>query len=320
MKKLPEKFSVYAKTIEEAEYIIQKQKEIWGSSLSPSPQSNHFYRFSPTNYRDRWGQASSSYLDTPILLTFGIQHEFTFEEFKSYFEEEFVLPDTWYVVVTEENKDVLRKWKFLPSSFLTLKPGNVVGMYKWGGDKITKEWNPKRDEGWENEITFEQFKKYVLKENNMEKEIIGYKLIKPEYEKAVFEIIEKNSIYDWNIFLEEKGYPKSLPLDCISTKKLIESGVLDLWFEPIYKEEKKDIVLTLLHGKQVTITKEGVILAAGSRFFIDTIKRIYDHMFVYNETLSGYSISAETINIGCWRNITKSDLELIILTQEKQVK
>ena len=60
----------------------------------------------------------------------------------------------------------------------------------------------------------------------MEKEIIGYKLIKPEYEGAAAKLIyngdkihglvQVNS--EWNI--------------------LKEAGVLDLWFEPVFKEEK----------------------------------------------------------------------------------
>lgn len=86
MKKLPEQFSVYAKTIEEAVYICEKQKEICGDTFY-TPIYPKYYRFSPNQTWDRWGYNSTSYINHPGLPEYNIQHEFTFEEFKSYFEE-----------------------------------------------------------------------------------------------------------------------------------------------------------------------------------------------------------------------------------------
>ena len=86
MKKLPEQFSVYARTKEEAVYISQKQKEICGSTFS-TPEKAIFYRFSPNRAYDKWGYNSTSYINHSGLLEYNIQHEFTFEKFKSYFEE-----------------------------------------------------------------------------------------------------------------------------------------------------------------------------------------------------------------------------------------
>jgi hypothetical protein len=86
MKKLPEQFSVYARTKEEAVYISQKQKEMCGSTFN-TPEYNMFYRFSPNRAYDKWGYNSTSYINHSGLLEYNIQHEFTFEKFKSYFEE-----------------------------------------------------------------------------------------------------------------------------------------------------------------------------------------------------------------------------------------
>jgi hypothetical protein len=87
MKKLPEQFSVYARTKEEAVYICEKQKEMCGSTFS-TPEKYMFYRFSPNRAYDKWGYNSTSYISYPSRLSeYNIQHEFTFEEFKSYFEE-----------------------------------------------------------------------------------------------------------------------------------------------------------------------------------------------------------------------------------------
>ena len=86
MKKLPEQFSVYARTKEEAIYISQKQKEMCGDTFS-TPEKYMFYRFSPNKTYDKWGYNSTSYINHLGLSDYNIQHEFTFEEFKSYFEE-----------------------------------------------------------------------------------------------------------------------------------------------------------------------------------------------------------------------------------------
>ena len=79
-------------------------------------------------------------------------------------EDKFVLPKTWYVTVTKENIDVLSKWRF-DRKESCLQVGYIVGMYKWDENRISKEYNDTPDSNWENEITFDQFKKYVLKEN-----------------------------------------------------------------------------------------------------------------------------------------------------------
>ncbi len=83
----------------------------------------------------------------------------TKEEIMDHFNE-FVLPEIWYVRVTEENKDVLSKWRDTE-----LSVGSITGMFKFSeGSKPSKEWNRTVNKEWKNEITYEQFKKYVLKE------------------------------------------------------------------------------------------------------------------------------------------------------------
>ncbi len=75
----------------------------------------------------------------------------------------FVLPDNWYVVVTEENKDILSKWRFTNYPSSRLEIGQITGIY---GSGKSKEHNPRNStKGFDNEITFEQFRTYVLKES-----------------------------------------------------------------------------------------------------------------------------------------------------------
>ena len=84
MKKLPKQFSVYARTKKEAVYICEKQKEMCGGALN-TPEKDMFYRFSPNQTWDKWGYSSTTYINN--LPEYNIKHEFTFEEFKSYFDK-----------------------------------------------------------------------------------------------------------------------------------------------------------------------------------------------------------------------------------------
>lgn len=84
-----------------------------------------------------------------------------------------------------------------------------------------------------------------------EKEIIGYKLVKPEYQEAAEKIM--------NVYFSMDKRVTSL--GCID--RLKTAKVLDLWFEPIYKEEEKEVVLngnvTLkIKGKQVYHKSENI--------------------------------------------------------------
>ena len=73
----------------------------------------------------------------------------------------------------------------------------------------------------------------------MEKEIIGYKLIKPEYEQVAVKIVQikSKSINNTAKTFKELDHVEDLDFQSrsYSAEILKESGVLDLWFEPVYK-------------------------------------------------------------------------------------
>jgi hypothetical protein len=146
----------------------------------------------------------------------------TFEEF---LEEEglWELPERWFILITDENRSILNDWKKTTGRRDDLFDYRYTLVGYDGGGGYT---------GWGYslypEITFEQFKKYVLKQNNMEeKEIIGYKLKEDckQYEEAALKIMDTR----W-------GDPKYLVTVDSVIDKLKKAGVLDLWFEPVYKE------------------------------------------------------------------------------------
>ena len=80
-------------------------------------------------------------------------------------------------------------------------------------------------------IRINQIKEY------MEKEIIGYKLIKPEYEQAALTLAKMGSNQSWLRNLESQGWIFSV--NSINSDTFKEAGVLDLWFEPVYKVEEQ---------------------------------------------------------------------------------
>lgn len=82
-------------------------------------------------------------------------------------ETEFKLPKNWHVVVTKENQHVLSGWRGTSEGYL-VPVNNIVGMTM--GDKGHNGRNEIKDTSvpcvydFGQEITFKQFKKYVLKE------------------------------------------------------------------------------------------------------------------------------------------------------------
>lgn len=226
------------------------------------------------------------------------QPNLPYKSVKEFLEEEFVLPEKWYIKVTKENKETLGKWRKRGTcGVMSMDNTNIKGYITY-------------QEGyWTNslpeypEITFDQFCKYVLKkENNMkEKEIIRYKLIKPEYEKAVDDIINANIGYFNDKSLNIKECP-------ISIEKLRKAGVLDIWFEPVYKEEKK---LPKINGYEGKISGNQIIYGNScaiftSKFFQDLKKLDEENKF------SGSTRRIKSITLNTGVEITIEQIQEIV--------
>jgi len=78
------------------------------------------------------------------------------------------------------------------------------------------------------ELEREYQKQQKLK--TMEKEIIGYKLVKPEYEKVAIEALQLYNKTAYDPFIIAGMISYYLP-------KIKELGIMD-WFEPVYKEKE----------------------------------------------------------------------------------
>ena len=151
---------------------------------------------------------------------------YTFEKFEEmYLKEEFILPVKWCI------KDCKKVTEYGAKRFHH-KMGNIWEDAYLCIDESSGKYNYLKKKYNYTEITFEQFKKYVLKNNNMEnnKQIIGYKLIKEEYREAAYKIANVSCFFNGMVDFEE---------NCYIEKNLKEAGVLDLWFEKVYGKEFK---------------------------------------------------------------------------------
>ncbi len=105
-------------------------------------------------------------------------------------EEEFILPEVWYVKVTEENKKVLANWRKINESYIDTT--KIVGMCKWlNSNKIEKSYNPATTISEDNytfgeEITYEQFLKYVLKQEETKTNMKSFNITREQFKQLYY--------------------------------------------------------------------------------------------------------------------------------------
>lgn len=154
---------------------------------------------------------------------------------EEYDEQNFILPEKWCVQDSEEVSIWAHKTlKCKPSSEYSRKLCIIQKLFPSYESYFFLHPSEIKDY---KEITFEQFKKHVLKQEDMEREIIGYKLKEDcgQYKEAAKIIADTTTDYTKDKFL-----PNSTTYN--NFKK---AGVLELWFESVYKKEFKvgDIVV-----------------------------------------------------------------------------
>lgn len=231
---------------------------------------------------------------------------YTFEQFKEmYLEEEFVLPERWCIKSIGE--ETYTKYLVPYLKQINYHSTNWDGkdyyyhVFKGNCSAYKTKLNNYK------EITFEQFLKYVLKQETMEKEIIGYKLVKPEY-KGAYEKITNTA----NLDRIEDSLGKLNWVDK-AIKDLKEADVLELWFKPNYKEEKTIVKMYSSNkgefeievvGKKAYYRPENKEL---TREFIKNILNYFNNKLVDLE----YSIEVDTLKVGCMEGTKKSDWQKV---------
>ena len=164
------------------------------------------------------------------------------------------LPETWFVKVTNKNKDVLNQWRFDSYSKL-LHDGCITGMYKWENGNIAKEWAVCGEDDtncFGQEITFADFKRLVLGEKNHEDYgVLGCEELAMYFEYNNVEDLEgriKETIYfllsRWDYEYFENSKRQSLPLT--EYLKLIEPEIMEKKYEYKIRDEKYNSAISIL--------------------------------------------------------------------------
>ncbi len=222
----------------------------------------------------------------------------------------FVLPEKWCIRRTYENNIVINSYYnkhyskcneygagsgYMYSENI-LKDSSLT--YHGYSDTNSKLLN-KVDFKHENyiEITFEQFKQYVLKENieNMQrnhKKIISYKIKNKDYINAALSISQipiGNTIEELCKYIKIGGAYRT---------NIEKAGVLDLWFEPIYEDEK-----IMIGDYEVIIQSKDVCKIEGNAYRRDELIAL-KALFAFHKN------QIKSLNVGC-NGQYKIDLDLI---------
>jgi len=131
---------------------------------------------------------------------------------------------------------------------------------------------------------------WTLKKQDNMKEIIGYKLIKPEYREAACQIggcilYGQSSILSKIFSLDKQSF---------AINKWKEAGVLDLWFEPVYKEEK---TLPKINGYYGVLEKSYVVYGC-AKFNIKYIEELHGLINRNKVLLGNKDIASITLDSG----------------------
>jgi len=194
-------------------------------------------------------------------------------------EEEFVLPEIWYIIVTKENQDVVTKWREVTGDY-KLPTGHLTGICVNNNGDLSKGHNPGRSVKSANfgesknlsgfnfgkEITFEQFKKYVLKEKPIVEPLPFFKvLIGDDAENTIFQV-QNNEGNVFQIGDKIKGlgaiasnagtmiisrfrYTNNRTNICACTKQFHDYGIGIDKIEHVLEFKKDEIVLDIIESK-----------------------------------------------------------------------
>lgn len=227
-----------------------------------------YYRFYPVLHVGPFGRKSSSYLTdkSEDILTSSKEinfEEFTFNDFNigdwvktfkgKYVEIESIDKAGWIRPRSRDNMalnpDVLTLVTELPEKWaVKITAVNIKELEKIRGCKI----NPIFINGYMTSFPFNEdlpfglciqefpldeviplrMLRYFLNKNKMGKKIIGYKLSNPKYRDAVNSLLQPHGY----ILTPNNKIINEIPRIC---EILIDVGVLNIWFDPIYEKIEK---------------------------------------------------------------------------------
>ena len=221
------------------------------------------------------------------------------------------LPKEWCIKVTQENLEALNKYRNAG--------GHLSGTDGWVGD-YNDGWKGtwSKDKPDYTEITFDDFKRLVLKQEPMNKKLIGYKLKNDckQFTEAVLLIINEGFEHKClTLSLHSGGV--HISYNAPGLPNLIKTKVLDLWFEEVYEDIKKDVQVQVKASKTLvfTISKnyEGYVIenAENNKVSIQSLADMVNHGFELSN-YNSYKVIPVTFNMGCIKDIHSSDIIKVV--------
>lgn len=202
--------------------------------------------------------------------------------------------------------------------YKTYKEGDVYGVY-WKDRKYPyKNYKNLWRKATKEEI-INYFNKKQLKEENMEKRLIGYRLKEKykEYEKIIVQICNLGrNIYIDNLQINQDGV--SFTIGSLCAYHLDTLGLLH-WFEEVYKETRKDVHVQVTPDLSFCISQnyEGQVIESkeGKSIPIQVLKQIQKGFSIPDYPF--YYLISITFNIGCVQNIQLSKINDVIQEYNK---
>lgn len=139
-----------------------------------------------------WSFTPENYYFWYMILIKGI-----IEYFSTIYSTPFILPKNWYVVVTKENQEALSKWYYSKEYLIPIDYAVEISSGEKEYNTKDKFANPDIffPQDRRKEITFEQFKKYVMKQNDYPKimEVSNFEDFPLQTRRVVF--MKKNNVF-----------------------------------------------------------------------------------------------------------------------------
>jgi hypothetical protein len=227
-------------------------------------------------------------------------------------ETEFIVPKQWHInVKTPEQAKVVGRWfdqsEFADPSLPNFYENDYNRLGIYGGVRAGDVYGNQVG----TRITYEQFEKYILKQNNKQNnmEIIGYK------SPMKIGIHAKGELYI-QYSNEDLYIPDSTKNSSNKAFYSIPKEIVEMW-EPVYKETSKTLVLGTSKIK-VVISKGKIDVDNGNEIKFDSLNGAYRIMSGRSLTVVGrptdYTVSfPKGVKIGC-SEFEVSEIKLIIDT------
>lgn len=292
-----------AKDCDELREQLEKIGYIWKDDNTSNQITECKYNYLINSYdklghlglvASNWNSVTESYLCGSKELFLGLASMVDSEEF---YEGEYVIRiEDSHCGMKVGDIDRITKVNYQDSIILTKYSLGLIGGHLGKNlRKATKE-----------EIIKLFTKEVKSQEENQMKKLIGYKLIKPEYEQAAAKITDYTGtcgFVQWMMTSPNGGF----------ASKLKNAGVLDLWFEPVYKEvipeyvkcinwgngfSHKDGVFYKVNNGMIDCEKEGTpsSYSKHKQYFIPATKEEYE---AYQESIK------PKLEVGRWYYVDK---------------